>query len=155
MEICVCANKCVAVYGCSGEYLTLGVKRWRHLIQHGGLTHLTLQQCNLAIPAQPSGCVCKRERETVCVCVCVCVWGMGVMKREHSEQEYCVMFSGPNGPMGGNPAVYLDRFLPWITRTFTSAAYPHHNLISHTIRTPLAEDTHAHTSMHAHMYVCY
>lgn len=25
----------------------------------------------------------------------MCVWGMGVKKGEHLEQEYCVLFSGP------------------------------------------------------------
>lgn len=65
------------------------------------------------------------------------------------------MFSGPHGPVGGNLAVYLDRFIPRLTRTFTPAAYPHRNLISHTTRMPLSRDTHTHTHhMRAHTHAC-
>lgn len=30
------------------------------------------------------------------------------MLREHLEQEFCAVFSGPDGPMGGNASMYLQ-----------------------------------------------
>lgn len=133
---CVCVPAVwISGYGVSGEYTALSVRDGSTWSSTKGSTHLTLQHYNLAIPVQPPGRVC----------VYVCVWGMGVKKRENIWNKSIALCSPVQSPMGGNPAVYLDRFLPWITRTFTPAAYPHHNLISHTIGMPLAEDTHTHT----------
>lgn len=101
-----------------------------------GSTHLTLQLYNLAIPVKPPGLVCG--------CVCTHVWGMGVKKREHWRQEYCVVFSGPDGLLGGSAAVLPGQIPPPDNEDIYYCCMQR-NGISHTIRIPLAEDTHART----------
>lgn len=76
----------------------------------------------------------------VCVGVCVCVFGGWVLRIEGT-----LLCSLLQTPMGENPDMYLNRFLLWITRTHASDIYSHCGPISHTIRTPLAEDTHTRT----------
>lgn len=69
---------------------------------------------------------------------------MGVKKREHSQQEYCV-FCGPDGPVGGNPAMLPGQIPPPDNDIHLCCV--HHNRISHTIRVPLVEDTHTPTRL--------
>lgn len=96
-----------------------------------GSAHLTLQQHNLAMPL-----LCPWR-----VCVCVCVWGMGV-KRTFGTRVLCRVFWSrwPHGRKRQHVPADSNSLI----RIFTSAAYTHSSPISHTNRTPLAEDTHTH-----------
>lgn len=71
---------------------------WKLLIRSEGLSTLdpAAAQSSNASPVP-----------LACVCLCLCVFG-GWVLREHLEQEFCAVFSGPDGPTGGSASMYLQ-----------------------------------------------
>lgn len=104
---------------------------WKHLIRSEGLSTL-----------DPAAAQSSNASPEPLASMCVCVFG-GWVLREHSEQDFCAVFSGPEAPWEEAPACTC-RFQLCLIRIFTSAAHTRTSHISHTSRTPLAEDTHTH-----------
>lgn len=104
--------------------------RGQQLIQYAGLNTFDPAAVQSSNPCSAPG-----------VCASVSLGDGRWENREHLDQEYCYVLCRKS-PMGKNPAMYLNRFLPWITRTYSVVACAHHTPISHVIKMPLAEDKH-------------
>lgn len=109
---------------------------WKHLIQHEGLSTL-----------DPAAAQSSNASPAPLACVWVRVFG-GWVLREHLDKSLVLCFLVQMAPWEETPACTC-RFSLWIIRIFTSAAYTHSSHISHTSRTPLAEDTHTETHRQA------
>ena len=119
---------------------------WKHLIRSEGPSTLdpAAAQSSSGSPL-PLACVC--------VCVCVCVFG-GWVLREHLEQELCAVFSGPDGPLGGNASMDLQIQTHFNKDVHLCCIYVHTPVISVTRAGRPWLRTHTHTHTHRQFISC-